>query len=155
MRGFIRQADFVLYNHKQFGHYSGWTSGLRIDFYITTYIPYQNLYHEFGHLLNNLANDKFSSDVENHVYRDENNKFLFGGNYVGIVDPKLVFNNSSVWDPTFGSAIAALQHNDGSSGEQWADIFANYVSGNISLIKPGGRTMMSFIQKELDSYITR
>lgn len=134
LKGVIGSATFTLNSHPTNG-YMGWTVGRTVDFYNGTTIPLQNLYHEFGHILNNLPG------------RDN----AFSGALGGLDDPSFITDanvldksaliSPIVNDPYRGphiGAIQALPLTRTDSKEQWADIFANYVAGNIDLSKPAG-----------------
>ena len=62
----------------------------------------------------------------------------------------LLLLNIMVSDPNFGDkSINAFQHNDGTYGEQWADIWANYVAGNINLEEGAGKELYLWIINQL------
>ena len=65
-----------------------------------------------------------------------------------------MLKSASVDDPYFGSnSISALQHNDGTKGEQWADIWANYAAGNIDLSQEAGQALNTWINTQLNPYV--
>ena len=140
---------FTLNTHPDANHYFGYTTPGNVDFYNTTTIPLQNLYHEFGHVLNNVAGDTYTTALGASVHRSGAGDYWFGGNGAGTLNPNLVFKSGSVSDPNYGS-VGALQHNDGTSNEQWADIWANYVAGNIDTSLAGGSAMYDWITKQLN-----
>jgi RHS repeat-associated protein len=128
--------------------YRGWTTGTNVTFHTmgNNAIHQMNIYHEFGHVLDN------SPGLENVFSRDpgiNNRDFLHDG-YLSrdaLIDksrdmyqnPMTIYGN----DP-----IRAQE-------EHWADIFANYVSGNINLSNPNGPgiAMYNFVTRALSPYI--
>jgi len=125
--------------------YYGETSGTTIDFYARSAIPYQNLYHEFAHVLNNVTNNSFENIVgaQAHYIGPD---YTFGGDGVGEMStrPGRGFTSSRVPDPNMGD-IVALQHPSSDPAEQWADLFANHVSGNIDLASIAGQLINSSV----------
>jgi hypothetical protein len=123
--------------------YGGSTSGSTITFSTTgnDLIHQMNLYHEFGHVLNNLPghDNEFSDALKNYDHRS----FI---NSEGKLDSSALITGL-VNDPNYGPHVEAIQHPSTDPKEQWADIFANYVAGNIDLSKPTGpgADMNSFI----------
>ena len=115
------------------------TSGTNIVFEtIGAAAIYQmNIYHEFGHVLDNSPGlvDVFSIAVGDNFVDDD-----------GYLDTA-AFINKRVNDPNHGTA-QAVQHRysiftnlkEGRQ-EHWADIFANYVAGNINTSSPFGPGM--------------
>jgi hypothetical protein len=139
LKSIIGSATFTLNTHPNPGRYFGYTTRSTIDFYVTTIMPLQNLYHEFGHVLNNLPgkDNYFSDALQNY----ENRSFITAGQ----LDPAALVS-ANVVDPNYGSPDPlAIQHASTDAKEQWADIFANYVAGNINLDSPQGRHMYNFI----------
>jgi len=131
--------------------YGGWTSGSNITFYTTgnAAIRQMNIYHEFGHLLNNMpgSDNVFSNSLNN---LDDPSFVTNNGN--GILDTGAL-KSTLVDDLNYGQHVEAIQHECTCSGEQWADIFANYVAGNINLASPQGRDMYRFITGALEPYV--
>jgi hypothetical protein len=66
---------------------------------------------------------------------------------------RLALTSRRVPDPNHGDA-AALQHPSTDRREIWADIFANYVAGNINLDKSQGRDMYNFVTGALALYVS-
>jgi len=113
--------------------YSGYTVGTNITFYTQgdAAIRQMNIYHEFGHLIDSLPgkDNQYSNQlgaldhpgfiVDNHI----NSAALISGN---------------PYDPNYGIRTQAKQASSGAVTEQWADVFANYVAGNIDLSHPNG-----------------
>jgi hypothetical protein len=124
--------------------YGGVTNGMDITFSTlggTAAIRQMNIYHEFGHLLDNSPGnvDVFSKAVGALT----NPSFIKNG----YIDSKALISGR-VYDPSYGSA-EALQHPSTDPIEQWGDIFANYVAGNINLDTTQGIDMNTFITGEL------
>ncbi len=71
----IGSATFTLNEHPDGVHYYGYTHGSTVDFYVTNKLSLINIYHEFGHVLNNLAgkDDAFSSrtGIDNSEFLDD------------------------------------------------------------------------------------
>jgi hypothetical protein len=141
LKGTIGSVTFTLNSHPD-GGYMGWTVGQTVDFYNNTTIPLQNLYHEFGHVLNNLpGRDNAFSDALHNL---DDPSFITDAN---ILD-KSALKSLIVNDPYRGAhvgAIQALPATRTDSKEQWADIFANYVAGNINMSTDPGRDMYNFV----------
>ena len=120
------------------GAYHGVThiDGSRIiDFYTlnTQAIRQMNIYHEVGHLIDNTTGmeDYFTNAIRNRVWKDSAGQYLFGGYEAGTINAYATLKSPySVYDPNYGSA-EAIQHASSDPSEQWADMFANYVAGNI------------------------
>lgn len=79
--------------------------------------------------------------VNAKVWKDQSGTYLFGGLNAGSINAGLtLINRFSVYDPNYGTA-EAIQHAGGDPSEQWADMFANYVAGNINIGKAPGQMM--------------
>jgi hypothetical protein len=101
-----------------------------------------NIYHEFGHLIDNLLGRAPRSALQG-----EPKPSYIGDN--GYLNPKALISLSIANDPNY-SSVQAIQASDNDPPEQWADIFANYVAGNIKLSKPGpGVDMYNFVTSVL------
>lgn len=132
--GGARGATFSLFDHPNgYGHYGGFTSGTNISFYSSIVIPYQNIYHEYGHLIDNLNNDMFSNSLGNRTAYSTDGTYLWGGRGVGRnINSGYVLVADYVYDPNWNNhQVDALQHPSSDPGEQWADLYANLVVGNI------------------------
>jgi RHS repeat-associated protein len=145
--GSTKGSVFQLYEHPEVGGYYGETSSLKIDFYITTTIPYQNFYHEYGHLLDNRNGHRYEADLAISPHYDSNGIYLFGGWFINVINKfATLINPNKVDDPFMGNnSVDAIQHASSDPGEQWADIYANYVIGNISNID-----MINWISKFIE-----
>ena len=110
--------------------YNGWTQGTLVDFYTmgSAALRQQNIFHEFGHVIDNLPSvkDTFSGAlgmVSNPSWEDKD----------GFLDtPNVLVNRPKVADPNYIGGAEAIQHPSTGPIEQWADIFANYVAGNVN-----------------------
>ena len=135
------------------GFYSGWTSNQSITFYADPgKIPYQNIYHKFAHVFDNSSDDVFSKVLDNYSgYAGD--IFVFGINSSGKYDRQdgLGYISENVWDPNRNMYVAAEQHKRswepyGNTGsEEWADMYANYIAGNINLDSLEGYRRYGFI----------
>jgi len=141
LRTIIGSATFTLNTHPTSGYYQGRTSNLTIDFYVTTIMPLQNIYHEFGHLLNNVPGlkDKFTNAITN----EGNPSWVDSDKKINVMALK---SDTLTNDPNYPFNVQARQaFSNFGPGEQWADAFANYVAGNINLNSPQGADMNTFI----------
>ena len=64
-------------------------------------------------------------------------------------NPSFITNNVVNTGALIDSAGRFLQHSTGEKTEQWADVFLNYVAGNIDLAQSEGRDMYGFITRVL------
>jgi hypothetical protein len=100
-------------------------------------IRQMNIYHEFGHLIDSLPGvmyDQFTDDL----IRQGSPSYI-GSN--GYLNPDALFDQAD-----------AIQASNNGKPEQWADIFANYVAGNIDLTKGAGKDMYRFVINALAPY---
>jgi hypothetical protein len=116
--------------------YSGWTEGTTVTFYTTgtNVLRPINVFHESGHVLNSLP--------------ESDNIF---SNRLASLDHPSFINNGYI-DAAAAISPWASEPKQASSDkvtEQWADVFANYVAGNIDLSKPAGQDMYNFISAAL------
>jgi hypothetical protein len=143
LHSIIGSATFTLNEHPDGEHYYGFTHGSTIDFYVTNHLSLINIYHEFGHVLNNLPgkDDAFSS------YPGINNsEFL---NNDGFLDTQALINpNKNIYYqhpmPVFGDVNKVSANR-----EHWGDMFANYVALNIDLGSTAGSAMNGFVEGAL------
>lgn len=133
------------------GTYSGLTSGMKITFGTSSTIPFQNLYHEFAHLLDNGLKDGITNKL-GHMPTDIDGEYLFGGNGVGEIS-KNTLTNLSLDDPYRTNDVKAFQHASSDPVEQWADMFANLVAGNIDMDSPEGQAMNAWTRGLLYPYV--
>jgi hypothetical protein len=116
-------------------------------------IRQMNIYHEFGHTLDNVPGLK---DVfTNAISKADPSKVFTDGEFgwlhsQGLIDP------NTVHDPNYSNGAQAIQAYMGGRSEQWADAFANYVAGNIDFgqSNPTGQAMNNFVTGVLDPYIS-
>jgi hypothetical protein len=129
--------------------YCGLTAGAFINFYADGKgVPYQNIYHEFGHLINSAAASVLGFKIVGwlsaaSVY-DRKGGFVLGNNGNQYIRTDLGYRDASVWDGNRNEDVRALQHpasDDGgvSANEEWPDMWANYVIGNINMGNAPGR----------------
>ncbi len=127
--------------------YHGLTYSTTISFYTigNAAIRQQNIFHEFGHLIDNSPGmvDVFSQDpgINNSDFLDDNGYL----DSHALIDP----NHDMIQHPMSingADPISAQQ-------EHWADIFANYVAGNINSTSLSGAAMNTFITGALAPYI--
>jgi len=137
---------------------NGWTqcywgnadSSSQITFHSTSFLAFQNVNHEFGHLLNYRMGDYFVQLLTNKKVYDMFGNFVMGGNespesYTRIPDG---YANKTLPDLHLSPQLA-LQH-DGctdmaddwcragnSPSEEWADLYANNVSDNFNIKAAG------------------
>jgi hypothetical protein len=142
LHGITGSATFTLNEHPNSPYYYGYTHGSTVDFYVTNHLSLINIYHEFGHVLNNLPgkDDAFSGypGIGNSEFLDDK----------GFLDINaLIIKNASLYYQhpmsVFGDNKVTAQR------EQWGDMFANYVAGNINLAASEGSAMNGFIETVL------
>jgi RHS repeat-associated protein len=153
LRNNILGAEFKLMNQDPAeGHYHGQThlDGSGIDFYTLGNDPIRqmNIFHEVGHLLDNVPGlkDVFTLAVENEdnpSWVDEDKQ----------INPNALKSEFITSDPNYNRVQARQTFNNFGPSEQWADAFANYVAGNINMDTGAGRDMYTFITGELTPYI--
>ena len=132
--------------------YSGWTSKTTVTFYTmgSAAIRQMNIYHEFGHLLDNSRG--MVSEFSGALDKLEDPGFVRDDGYLNR--DALVQQRYVTGDPNYAN-VEALQHPDTGAVEQWADIFANYVAGNIDVSDPlgPGAAMFNFVHGALSPHI--
>jgi len=154
MRSMARGGTFTL-KHQGFpGEYHGIThteepSG--VDFYIKGNQPIRqmNIFHEFGHLLDNTSGtwDVFTSAVS--VVK--NPSWVSNG----VINPDALLTLILINDPNYAYVQARQTYSGQGPSEQWADAFANYVAGNIDLADANGpgAALYGFMNDTLAAYI--
>ena len=150
LRSLVAGATFKWGEHDPQGGtstYHGLTYGTTITFYTlgNSDIRQQNIFHEFGHLMDNtpgMVND-FSrdEDINNPDFIDINGKL----GRSAFVDP----DNDMIQHPMSINGDDRINAQE----EHWADIFANYVAGNINLASSSGSAMNTFVKRALAPYI--
>ncbi len=101
-----------------------------------------NIYHEFGHLLDNVPGLK---DVfTNAVAKEGNPSWIDSNKKINI---EALLSGTIANDPNYPSVQARQTFSNFGPSEQWADAFANYVAGNIDLSDPfgPGASMNTFV----------
>jgi RHS repeat-associated protein len=115
--------------------YGSVTSGTTISFGTqgNAVIRQINIFHEFGHLLDNSPGkvNAFSSALRNL----QNPSFIADDGYL---DPLALSSGTVAGGEAIQHPISSLGNPVEASQEHWADIFANYVAGNINLTDPLG-----------------
>jgi hypothetical protein len=151
LQSMIGGTEFTLWNDGN--SYFGNTLSTGIQFHISTSpnfpLPGINIYHEVGHLLDNVpaTKDVFSgplggtkpSWVDSQGFVDEH---LLLGKVSQPVQSKYIIDEN-------GNRTEAFHPN-----EYWADSFANYVAGNINLSEHsgGGQAMYDYVNQALSPY---
>jgi hypothetical protein len=146
----VRGAKFKLRKQDPAdGDYHGVThlDGSGIDFYTLgdDAIRQMNVYHEVGHLLDNLPGMK---DVFTNAVKNEGSPSWVQG---GFINKDALISLNITNDPNYASVQAIQAYNTGLS-EEWADAFANYVVGNINTVVSPGMDMYNFVTAVLSPY---
>lgn len=130
--------------------YGGWTAGTNVTFYTTGNEPIRqmNIYHEFGHLIDSLPG-AMNNVFTNALIAEGNPSYVGETGYLSA-DALVALRVTT--DPNF-SSVQARQASEGTSAEQWADIFANYLAGNINRNSMSGREMYRFVTDVLALYV--
>jgi hypothetical protein len=110
---------------------------MTITFYTSDNIPTQNLYHEFGHLLDNGLHDAITNELRGGAVYYEG-EYLFGGSGLGNISENTI-NNRRLHDLYRTNLVDAMQHPSTDPNEQWADLFANLISDNIAVNAQGDK----------------
>ncbi len=140
-------------------NYGGTTYPQRINFRYNGRFPYLLIYHEMGHLLNYSLGGRFvnalnhgevTADGEVVMGRDKPQSDYHRNNWAGYKDHYLT-------DPN-GFTLRALMHPAGAGDfdgtgntpdEDWGDMFANFVAGNIDLTTAAGKARYDWTIKYL------
>jgi hypothetical protein len=117
-----------------------------------------------GHLLNNTQGQKYTNSLEHMaVYTDypaRSGQFVMGIDCPEKEDCSSQYNRIdgqrllklSLQDPC-GKSVNAELHpasKDGNNaGEEWGDLFANYVAGNFNVIDPIGLAKHDWVRVQL------
>jgi RHS repeat-associated protein len=127
--------------------YRGWASGQSITFYTIgdDAIRQMNIYHEVGHLIENMPG---MIDVFSTALQQEDNASYINNN--GYIDKHALLTLDLTNDPHYVS-VQARQASNNSVFEQWADVFANYIAGNINMYSSQGQAMNEFVTRVLPS----
>ena len=141
LHSIIGSATFTLNEHPDGIHYYGYTHGSTVDFYVTNNLSHINIYHEFAHVLNNISgkNDAFSSGIgTGSAFQDKN----------GFLDINALINRNA---NLYYQHPMSISGNDkiGAQREQWGDMFANYVAGNIDVYSDSGSAMNTYVENAL------
>ncbi len=109
----------------------------------------QNIFHEVGHVLDNVPGRE---DIFSHRPGINNADFL---NEYGELDTNALIDSVT---PDMYQHPYSVYTDDASDmlygqAEHWADMFANYVAGNIDLASDEGKAMNKFVVDALSPYI--
>jgi hypothetical protein len=148
LNSLINGAIFF-HENKAPGTYRGATwlngRGITFGFNLTETPPYQNVYHEVAHLIDIRFESYFTDALDRSSVYTKDGDFVMGRRY-GIYDRQVGagYLARKICDPYWGCSIDAEQHPGtihsfsewgqigNTADEEWADLVANYVSGNIS-----------------------
>jgi hypothetical protein len=130
--------------------YGGWTAGTTVTFYTmgTAAIRQMNIYHEFGHLIDSLPGIMY--DVFTNALKNIDSPGFVGSN--GYLNPDALVESQFVTSDLNYASVEAIQASNNTPAEQWADIFANFVAGNINMAETEGVAMYYFALKVLAPY---
>lgn len=144
LRAYAGGSVLLMTEHDGDGDYLGTVSGTEAKFHTEgdDAIRQMNIFHEFGHLIDN--NPNFVDLFSNMVNDLSSPSFINGDGEINGA----ALNTLNVSDPNFGTADA-LQHPSTSPVEQWADMFGNFVAGNISWTTREGSDMYAFVTSAL------
>jgi hypothetical protein len=126
----------------------------KINFYIVDTFPYHLIYHEMGHILNNAQGQRFTNSLSHTAvytgYPNQTGARIMGGTPYNRIDGQ-GYISPRLQDPC-GASVKAELHpasEDGNNaGEEWGDLFANYVSGNFNSL-PEGQAKYRWVQDQL------
>lgn len=154
IRSFVAGVLFkVMKQNPKEGQYHGITheDGSSIDFYTIgdDAIRQMNIYHEFGHLLDNVPSLK---DVFTNAVTNEGSPSWVTN---GKVNEVALISSDILDDPNYSKVQAIQAYSNPGSSEVWADAFANLVAGNIDLGKTEGHAMNTFVTGALAQYISK
>jgi RHS repeat-associated protein len=106
-------------------------------------IRQMNIYHEIGHQIDsrnksNYTNNLISQGEPSYIDDD-------------YINSKALVNQTNITNPFYTMSVEVIQASGPEPDEQWADIFANFVAGNIDISHPfgPGMDMYNFVTKVL------
>jgi RHS repeat-associated protein len=115
-------------------------SGVR--FHSPSYLPYQLIYHEIAHMLDDRSNGYFTNSLSKKEVLSSNGNFVMGGSADKYHRNSNGYSSSIIYDNNLNRYVDAEMHpargeadwaaKGNTPGEEWADLVANYVSGNFS-----------------------
>jgi hypothetical protein len=137
------------------GEYRGYTRSTNsIEFTLADKVPYHLIYHEMGHLLDNTQGEKYTSSLETTVvytnYPDQTGDRVMGGMPYNRIDGK-GYVSLGLYDPcgyTVDAELHPASRDGNNSGEEWGDLFANYIAGNFNSL-PDGRAKYRWVYDQL------
>ena len=141
--------DFLLSNAKgtimTFSYdpekYGGKANYSGVHFHSFSYLPYQLIYHEIAHMLDDRSNGYFTNSLSKKEVLSSNGNFVMGGSANKYHRNSNGYLLQKVADPYSGKVDAEMHPARGEANwaaegntpkEEWADLVANYVSGNFS-----------------------
>ncbi len=135
--------------------YSGETNALTVAFFHTNMVnPVINMLHEIGHVMDNVWQDYFTTELKNTTFTDEKGQFLAGWDgksyhKLNMIDKDNYVRVKALKAPMFQGADAWQQRGDRGYpwNEDWADIFSNYFTQNINQNDVLGSQMLDFVVK--------
>jgi len=135
------------------GKYGGeWQGNKTIDFWGTNagQLPDVNIFHEFGHVIEqDILGGRPGSDLESNSFYDSNDNFV-----MGIPNGSYDRQTGLGYTSSCGAGVYACsteQHTrawepDGNTGgEEFADMFLNYVAGTIDIESAPGVTRFEYM----------
>ena len=129
------------------GTYYGITFGTSITLYAHRNVnPVINILHEMGHAVDNLWDDYFTQRLEHTVFSRGGN-FLAGWDgfeYRGL--PRDIIRREALLAPHAGGGDAWQQRGGRPHWEDWADIFANAMIGNLNTCSEIGGQLSDFMR---------
>ncbi len=147
------------------GKYYGYTRSTgSIEFYVVNTFPYHLIYHEMGHLLNNAQGQKYTYSLDHKAvytdYPNQEGRFAMGRDCPAIGECNNLYSridgqgfiNTNLHDPCGASVDAELHpasEGGNNAGEEWGDLFANYVAGNFNVVDPIGRAKHDWVKDQL------
>jgi len=105
-----------------------------------------NIYHEFGHVIDNSPSGSMDRFTHAFVARES---FLIANQAATLsedglklrINPDALRNEDYLDDPNWPQGARAIQAYNLADYEVWADIFSNYVAGNIKGTMAGDRDL--------------
>ena len=114
-------------------------------------IPYQTIYHEVAHSIDDHSNGYFTKALESQSVNTQDGAYVMGGPLNNYARNSRGYKDNYINEETGLLNVEAQQHpgnvpcasNDqwciagNTPGEEWADLVANYTAGNFSSDKYG------------------
>ncbi|GAP18551.1 protein containing RHS repeat-associated core domain [Levilinea saccharolytica] len=138
------------------GKYGGeWQGNKTINFWGTNagQLPEINIFHEFGHLIEqDVLRGKPGAELESNSFYDSYGNFVMGLRN-GSYDRQTCWgynsgcNVNNPWN--FEQHPRSWEPDGNTGGEEFADMFLNYVAGSIDMMSGPGLTRFNFMTKWL------